>query len=110
MEGSSLTEVTEQLLTQAEDSHSGRAAQTVYGGHDRVLRQTVIALAAEHALAEHESPGEATLQVLVGRVSLTAGDDASEGTAGDLVAIPPVRHALAALERSAVLLTARLST
>jgi quercetin dioxygenase-like cupin family protein len=48
--------------------------------------------------------------VLVGRVSLTAGDDASEGTAGDLVAIPPVRHALAALERSAVLLTARLST
>ena len=76
MEGRSLTEVTEQLLTQAEDSHSGRAAQTVYGGHDRVLRQTVIALAAEHALAEHESPGEATLQVLVGRVSLTAGDDA----------------------------------
>ena len=37
MEGRSLTEVTEQLLTQAEDSHSGRAAQTVYGGHDRVL-------------------------------------------------------------------------
>ena len=110
MKASSLTEVAEQLLTQAENTHSGRAAQTVYGGHDRVLRQTVIALAAGHELAEHESPGEATLQVLTGRVRLTAGDDAWEGTAGDLVVIPPARHALTAVERSAILLTVRLSS
>ena len=70
VEGSSLTEVADQLLARAENSHSGRAAQSVYGGHDRVLRQTVIALAAGHELAEHESPGEATLQVLSGRVRL----------------------------------------
>ena len=57
MKGSSLTEVAEQLLTQAENSHSGRAAQTVYGGHDRVLRQTVIALAAGHELAESRAQG-----------------------------------------------------
>jgi quercetin dioxygenase-like cupin family protein len=110
MKASSLTEVAEELLAQAENSHSGRAAQTVYGGHDRVLRQTVIALAAGHELAEHESPGEATLQVLTGRVRLTAGDDAWEGTAGGLVAIPPARHALAAVERSVILLTVRLSS
>ncbi len=110
VEGSSLTEVADQLLARAENSHSGRAAQSVYGGHDRVLRQTVIALAAGHELAEHESPGEATLQVLSGRVRLTAGDDAWEGTAGDLVTIPPARHALAAVERSAILLTVRLSS
>lgn len=104
----SLTETAEQLLTQAKESHSGRTAQTVYGGHDHALRQTVIALATGYELAEHESPGEATLQVLSGRVRLTAGDDAWEGSVGDLLAIPPARHALAALEDAAVLLTVRV--
>jgi quercetin dioxygenase-like cupin family protein len=50
------------------------------------------------------------LQVLTGRVRLTAGDDAWEGTAGDLVVIPSARHALTAVERSAILLTVRLSS
>lgn len=57
MEPISLTTVAATLLTQAKDSHSGRAAQTVYGGHEHGLRQTVIALAGGHELAEHESPG-----------------------------------------------------
>lgn len=108
VEGSSLTEIAERLLNQARSSHSGRAAQTVHGGRDHALRQTVIALAAGHELAEHESPGEATLQVLTGRVRLTASDDAWEGASGDLVTIPPARHTLAALEDSAVLLTVSL--
>ncbi len=105
----SLTQIAEQLLAQAKVSHSGRAAQTVYGGHDHALRQTVIALAADHELAEHGSPGEATVQVLTGRVRLTAGADAREGSTGDLLAIPPVRHALAALEDAAVLLTVSIA-
>ena len=75
--GKPLNEVADQLLARAENSHSGRAAQSVYGGHDRVLRRQVIALAAGHELAEHESPGEATLQVLSGRVRLTAQAAAS---------------------------------
>ena len=108
MDRISVSRTAEQLLAQAKDSHSGRSAQTVYGGHDHALRQTVIALAGGHELAEHESPGEATLQVLVGRVRLSAGDEACEVGAGDLVAIPPARHALAALEDSAVLLTVRV--
>jgi quercetin dioxygenase-like cupin family protein len=108
MEVSSLTQVAEDLLAQAKQGHSGRAAQTVYGGRGHVLRQTVIALAAEHDLAEHESPDEATLQVLLGRVRLTAGNDTWEGNAGDLLVIPPARHALAALVDSAVLLTVRV--
>jgi quercetin dioxygenase-like cupin family protein len=105
MDGTSLTGLVQELLDRAHASQSGRAAHTVYGGHERGLRQTVIALAGERELAEHESPGEATLQVLSGRVRLTAGDDAWVGAAGDLVAIPPARHALAALEDAAVLLT-----
>ena len=50
------------------------------------------------------------MQVLAGRGRLTAGDDAWEGTTGDLAAIPPARHALTAVERSAILLTVRLSS
>jgi quercetin dioxygenase-like cupin family protein len=101
----SVLDAAEQLVAQARDSHSGRAAQTVYGGHDHQLRQTVIALAADHELAEHESPGEATLQVLLGTVLLTAGERSWEGGVGDLLVIPPERHALAALSDAAVLLT-----
>lgn len=108
MEDRSLTELVAELREQASHSRSGRAAQTVYGGHEHGLRQTVIALAAGHELAEHESPGEATLQVLAGRVRLTAGKDAWEGSSGGFVPIPPARHALAALEDSAVLLTVRV--
>ncbi len=104
----SISQTASSLLAEANASPSGRAASTLYGGHDHALRQTVIALADGHELAEHESPGEATLQVLSGTVRLTAGDDAWEGTAGDLLVIPPRRHALAALADSAVLLTVRV--
>lgn len=109
MEHPSLTVIAADLLAQAKKSHSGRAAQTVYGGHEHGLRQTVIALAGGHELAEHASPGEATVQVLTGSVRLTAGEEAWVGRAGDLLVIPPRRHALAALEDSAVLLTVRMA-
>jgi quercetin dioxygenase-like cupin family protein len=65
----------------------------------------VVALASGRELGEHDSPGEATLQVLRGRVRLTAGDDAWEGGTGDYVTIPPRRHALLSLEDSVVMLT-----
>jgi quercetin dioxygenase-like cupin family protein len=84
----------------------GRSATTVVGGHERALRQTVIALVAGSVLAEHANPGEATVQVLHGRVRLVAGDTAWEGRAGDLVTIPDAVHRLEALEDAAVLLTA----
>jgi len=65
----------------------------------------VVALTKGTSLAEHDSPGEATLQVLSGRVVLTAGDDSWEGRTGDLIVIPPARHRLDALEDATVLLT-----
>jgi quercetin dioxygenase-like cupin family protein len=82
-----------------------RAAQTVVGGHEKALRQTVIALAKDAALAEHVSPGEATLYVLRGRVTLAAGADSWEGRDGDLLLIPAAPHSLTAQADSAVLLT-----
>jgi quercetin dioxygenase-like cupin family protein len=101
----SLTVLADRQLALAREASSGRAAVTVYGGHEHDLRQTLIALAADRVLGEHEAPGEATLQVLRGRVRLTAGDDHWQGEEGDHTAIPPVRHDLRALTDAVVLLT-----
>ena len=105
MESTSLSRLGEEQLDKARAASSGRAAVTVHGGHEHDLRQTLIALADGRSLGEHEAPGEATLQVMVGRVRLTAGDETWEGSAGDHVVIPSHRHDLAALTDAEVLLT-----
>lgn len=105
MESISLTGLAAEKLVEAQKSHSGRAAQTIHGGNLHELRQTVLALLGGHDLSEHESPGEATLQVLQGHVRLTAGDGAWDVKAGDYIPIPPQRHALHAVEDSVVMLT-----
>lgn len=105
VEKMSLTALARQLADKAENSKSGRSARTVYGGHEHVLRQTVIALAAGQRLDEHENPGEATVYVLTGRVRLCAAENAWEGSSGDLLIVPNARHSLEALESSSVLLT-----
>jgi quercetin dioxygenase-like cupin family protein len=105
MEKSSLTALAREQLKTARQASSGRSAKTVYGGHEHVLRQTLIALAAGHRLDEHDNPGEATVHVLHGRVRLSAGEIGWEGSPGDLLIMPVGRHALDALEDSAVLLT-----
>jgi quercetin dioxygenase-like cupin family protein len=105
MQSQSLTDLAQDQLAAARSGTSGRAARTVFGGHDRDLRQTLIALLEGHALGEHEAPGEATLQVLIGAVRVTAGEDTWTGGAGDLLAIPQHRHDLHADTDAAVLLT-----
>jgi quercetin dioxygenase-like cupin family protein len=101
----SLTELVRQHLEVASTASSGRSAHTIYGGQENVLRQTLIALRAGTNLDEHESPGEATLQVLHGRVTLVAEEERWDGAVGDLMLIPYSRHGLEALEDSVVLLT-----
>lgn len=103
MDTASLTDLIDVQLTRARASASGRSAGTVFAGQR--LRQTLMVLAAGRELAEHDSPGEATLQVLRGRVRLATATDATEGAVGDLLVIPPERHRLEALTDSAVLLT-----
>lgn len=105
MQKSSLGALAREQLELARASSSGRSASTVYGGHEHVLRQTMIALMGGHRLDEHANPGEATVHVLSGRVSLSAGGDAWNGSPGDLLIVPDSMHSLQALEDSVVLLT-----
>lgn len=105
MDKLSLVATAREQANKASANSSNRAAQTVYGGHDRHLRQTVIALTAGASLAEHANPGEATVHVLNGRVRLDGESSSWEGRSGDLLVVPQAPHSLTALEDSAVLLT-----
>ena len=101
----SLSVLAEEQIAAAHASAGGRSARTIHGGRTHALRQTVLALVAGRALGEHESPGEATLQVLTGRVRLSAGDDSWEAAMGDYLVIPAARHNLAAIDDCVVLLS-----
>lgn len=101
----SLDALAREHLERAAAASTGRSATTVYGGHEQVLRQTLLALTAGTSLTEHDNPGEATLIVLRGRVRLHANHDSWEGRTGDLLVIPHARHSLDALEDSIALLT-----
>ena len=100
-----LAALADALMEKARAATNGRAADTIEGGSGHSLRQTVLALTVGSELGEHESPGEATLQVLTGRVRLLVGDEQLDAATGDYVELPRSRHALAADEDSVLLLT-----
>lgn len=110
MDALSLATLAEEQIAAACESSAGRSAHTIHGGQGHALRQTLLALVAGRALGEHDSPGEATLQVMAGRVRLSSGDDSWEAVAGDYLLIPPNRHDLAAIEDSVVLLSVVTAT
>lgn len=105
MQRISLDALARQQIKQAATRGGGHTADTVYGGHEKILRQTVIGMIKGSHLGEHSSPGEATIHVLSGRVRLMFGDNSWDGRDGDLLILPDGRHSLEALEDSAVLLT-----
>ncbi|MDN5900137.1 MAG: LuxR family transcriptional regulator [Brachybacterium sp.] len=93
--------------------HAGgrRAAETVFGGHEKVLRQTVMGLLKGAEIGERGNLDEATIYVLEGRVQLWIGDDCWEARQGSLLILPEARHRLVAIMDSALLITvAKLST
>ncbi len=94
----------DELLGQATSAPAGRAGRTLAHPVDG-LRQTVIALRAGAELAEHESPGPATVLVIQGRVRLVADEDSITLAAHQISPVPHRRHSLHADEDSVVLLS-----
>ena len=56
MQKESLTALVRHHLATARTASSGRSAHTVYGGHEHVLRQTLIALRAGTAWTSTRTP------------------------------------------------------
>lgn len=105
MDTVSLTELAAQHLEIARAAESKRSAITVYGGRERHLRQTLLAIVAGHGLDEHRSPGEATLQVITGRIVLRSATRSWELEPGSYVEIPDEVHAVDVIEDAAFLLS-----
>ena len=102
----SLAGLATKLLREAREHSSRRASRTIVSGTSQ--RATLIALTQGTELAEHDSPPAATLQVISGSVRLHSGEHRWLLEAGDMVPIPPTRHALAADTDAVVLLTVAL--
>ncbi|MBD5785368.1 cupin [Cellulosimicrobium terreum] len=95
--------LTDAHLTSARAAANGRSAEVVL--HDGPLRQTIIALLAGTELGEHNSPPAASLQVLRGRVQVTALEGDTVLGEGELRVLTHERHAVRAIEDCAFLLT-----
>ena len=105
MQKISIDALARQQLEAALNSTNGRAADTVFGGHEKVLRQTVIAMKAGVQHSEHLNPGEATLFVLQGCIRLVSGNASWQGKVGDLLIVPDGLYSVDAEEDSVFLFT-----
>ena len=98
-------QVAEQLLSEAEENGNGRAALTLTPTSGGPLKQTLLALRADHELSEHTAPGPATVYVLQGSAVLRVGDQETPLEQGQWAAIPRDLHTLRAVDDSVCLLT-----
>ncbi len=94
-----------ELLEQAGEAGPGRAARNLTPGEGSSLSQTLLALTSGSQLGEHVTNGPATLQVLRGSVTLTAGDGDLDIGVGQWATVPRDEHGLRANDDSVVLLT-----
>lgn len=100
-----LTAVATELRAEAAYGQMGHAARTLVREDD--LRIVVIAMRAGAVIPEHQTSDTLALQVVTGNVRLTLADGGSRELTGAqlLVLKGGVRHAVEALEESALLLT-----
>lgn len=95
-------------LAAAQAADSGRSATTVHGRTGARLRQTLIAIDADRVLGEHQSPGDASVFCLRGKIRIRTSNGQIDLGAGELVAVPALRHDVIALEPSVAILTVAL--
>lgn len=102
-----LAQAGQALLEQARAATNGHASQLLVGGEHQ--RAVLMALTRGSSLSEHESPAAATFQVVTGQARLYAVDGPQWSvSAGEVVAIPPARHGVTAVEDCVILLTVAL--
>ncbi|RYG79052.1 cupin [Yimella sp. RIT 621] len=89
----------------ADESKVGRSALTLKGGGGQTLSQVLLTMNAGSQLADHNNPGEATLLVLSGEVTLGWADGSAQLKAGEYTVIPQTKHRLDAHADSVVLLS-----
>ncbi|MEX5293784.1 cupin [Kocuria sp. CPCC 205268] len=98
-----LNEIALQHLNEARHNGHGRSSERLL--HQKVLRQTLLALKEGAVLAEHSAPYAGSLQVLHGRIRVSSSEDLVLD-AGQLHVIPAERHSVEALEDAVFILTA----
>jgi quercetin dioxygenase-like cupin family protein len=101
-----LSELADSLIADLPQHPSGRTARTVLSG--TVMRAVVIALREGAMMAEHDSPSAATLYLIAGHVTVRTSDRDWPVLAGQLIPLPPQRHAVEAHADSVFLLTVAL--
>ncbi|MEJ7705131.1 MAG: respiratory nitrate reductase subunit gamma [Geodermatophilaceae bacterium] len=101
----SLDALAREQLKRAAVSGSGRSAETVVGGHEKVLRRTVIAMDEGGGAGRAREPRRGDLDRDRGPRGAGRTGRVRQGRAGDMLLVPDQRHSLRALEDSAVLLT-----
>ncbi|MGY6498681.1 MAG: cupin [Microcella sp.] len=99
-----LAGLTAALTVAAEESPRGIAMQPLKAANERLL-VVGIGLIAGSELPEHDIPGEATIQVLSGAVTLIVDGDETDLLADEIMEIPQARHRVRALGPSTILLT-----
>lgn len=105
----SLAAKARELLRTAQEASSGRAADTIVGGHEKRLRQTAVALREGSVMNVNSTSGEATLLVISGRLWLKSGGVKWFGREWSHLVIPDGPFEVEAETGTAFLLTVALS-
>jgi len=98
-----------ELSKLAQQAKSGRAADTIVGGHEKRLRQTAVALCQGRVMNVQSTSGEATMLVITGRLWLQANNTKWFGREWSHLVIPEGPFSLEAETDTAFLLTIALS-
>lgn len=98
-----------ELLKNAQKASSGRAADTIVGGHEKRLRQTVVALRKGAVMSVQSTSGEATLLGISGRLWLKSGNTRWFGREWSHLVVPDGAFEVEAETDATFLLTVALS-
>ncbi|GAA2029848.1 hypothetical protein GCM10009720_07160 [Yaniella flava] len=93
----------QKLMDNARTATARRAGSTIFHGDG--LRQTMVALLQDAELSDHESPPEAFIHVLQGKITVNGNGRSWNIIMGQLLPVPPERHSVTALEDTVLTLT-----